>query len=203
MTAAGEARSVARTLFSIATASATRRRVLLVLVGSMGVACRPGAGDVGATDSERPAGPVGPLRIGRVADGDSFELFDAAGRPWRVRLAGIDAPERSQAYGLEARQRLVKLLGDGSQLRVQPLKKDVYGRLVADLVVRGEDVGRAMLAAGAAWHFRRYANEQPADQRQRYAAAEREARARGLGLWRDPKPEPPWDYRARRRRTDS
>ncbi|MEZ5660606.1 MAG: thermonuclease family protein [Burkholderiaceae bacterium] len=168
-------------------------------------ACRPGAptDGVGASRGARPDGPQGPLLVTSVADGDSFEVRDASGRQWRIRMAGIDAPERSQPYGRWAGKRLAELLGDGSRLEISALKNDVYGRVVADVSVAGRDIGQAMLSAGAAWHFRRYANEQPADQRRRYADAERDARAARIGLWRDSRPEPPWDYRTRRRRTDS
>lgn len=142
------------------------------------------------------------MRLVRTLDGDSFEARDRSGRTWRVRVAGIDAPEARQPHGDQARALLDGWLrGRDVVLRVH--KQDVYERLVADVMVDGRDVGLALLEAGAAWHFRRYAHEQDARQRLAYAGAEREARASGRGLWNIPMPEPPWDYRARRRRTDS
>ena len=145
--------------------------------------------------------PVAPLALVSVTDGDTFEIRDAAGHTWRVRVAGIDAPERSQPYGREARAHLAELLSEGP-LRLEVRKLDRYGRLVADAFAGASDAGRAMLKAGAAWHYRRYAHEQPPPQRRAYEAAERDARAALRGLWRQPSPEPPWAYRARRR-TDS
>ena len=62
------------------------------------------------------------------------------------------------------------------------------------------DVGLALLEAGLAWHFKRYAAEQAAPQRQRYAAAEQRARDDGIGMWREAGLVEPWRFRAQQRR---
>ena len=57
------------------------------------------------------------------------------------------------------------------------------------------DVALAQLDAGLAWWFRRYAAEQPPQERAEYASAEDRARADAVGLWRDRDPVPPWEWR--------
>jgi endonuclease YncB( thermonuclease family) len=61
--------------------------------------------------------------------------------------------------------------------------------------VEGRDVGLALVQAGAAWHFRAYAQEQSPADRARYARAEEAARTLKAGLWADPEAVPPWDWR--------
>lgn len=142
-----------------------------------------------------------------VQDGDTFVLRDESGLRIRVRVAGIDAPEKSQPYADRSRQHLRELLKD-QRIRLEPVKQDVYGRTVARVFVdRGEsgerDVALAQLQAGLSWHFKRYKSDQPRDEFVRYAQAEREARAAGFGMWQDPRPEAPWEFRDRARKQAS
>jgi endonuclease YncB( thermonuclease family) len=141
-----------------------------------------------------------------VQDGDSFVLRADDGSRVRVRVNGIDAPERRQPYADVSRRHLGELLR-GRRIRLEPVKRDVFERTVARVVVVDgdppeRDAGLAQIEAGLAWHFKRYRADQSADAFLRYAQAERDAQARGLGLWRDPSPEPPWDFRSRMRRED-
>jgi len=141
-----------------------------------------------------------------VQDGDTFVLRDEAGRPIRIRVGGIDAPEKSQPWAERSRQHLRELLR-GQRVQVQPIKQDVYGRTVARVQVlrAGDtplDAAQAQIDAGLAWHFKRYKSDQTRDEFVRYAQAEREARAAAIGLWQDPNPEAPWLYRAKSRSGD-
>jgi endonuclease YncB( thermonuclease family) len=133
-------------------------------------------------------------RIVGVGDGDTVDLLTADGVRVRVRLAGIDAPEMGQAFGKAAKQALAKLAYN-REARVLWSKKDSYGRVVGKLFVQGADVNLQMIERGLAWHYRAYAAEQSAADRDRYAAAEAAARARRLGLWRDGTAIPPWVFR--------
>jgi endonuclease YncB( thermonuclease family) len=125
-----------------------------------------------------------------VQDGDTFVLRDEAGRPMRIRVAGIDAPEKSQPWADRSRQHLRELLR-AQRVQVLPIKQDVFGRTVARVhVLRpgGDmplDAAQAQIDAGLAFV--------------RYAQAERQARAAGLGLWADPQPQAPWLFRAENR----
>jgi endonuclease YncB( thermonuclease family) len=159
-----------------------------------------------ATPARESAAPIEGSALD-VQDGDSFLLRADDGRRIRVRVSGIDAPERTQPYTDASRRHLGELLR-GHRIRLEPVKQDVFDRTVARvLVVDGEpperDAGLAQLEAGLAWHFRRYSAEQPSEDVARYARAERDAKARGLGLWRDAAPEAPWAFRARLRRPEA
>jgi len=140
-----------------------------------------------------------------VQDGDSFVMRDDLGNRIRVRISGIDAPEKSQAFADRSRQHLRDLMRD-ARIRLEPVKVDVFGRTVARVWVlaedgkSGRDAGMAQIEAGLAWHFKRYSSEQQDRDAMRYAKAQRQAQADGLGLWRDPSPEPPWDFRTRGKR---
>ncbi len=80
-------------------------------------------------------------------------------------------------------------------------KQDRYGRTIATLKVDGNDANLAMIQAGLAWHYTKYAKEQPIGEAERYAAAQHTARAHGLGLWRDECPIAPWTWRHGRKST--
>ena len=136
--------------------------------------------------------------IAAIADGDSFTLVDTDGRRIGVRIAGIDSPEKSQPHADAARDHLAQLLALGS-IEILPIKTDPFGRQVSRVHARGQDVALRQLQAGLAWHFVRYAGEQPPDERERYALAEREARLARRGLWADPHPQAPWAFRQRNR----
>jgi endonuclease YncB( thermonuclease family) len=130
-----------------------------------------------------------------ISDGDTLTVLDAADSTHRIRLDGIDAPEKSQAYGTRSREHLAAL-AFGKPVVVLWSKRDRYGRIVGQVNVgASHDVGLALIEAGLAWHYKRYQHEQPAAERGRYARAEDEARTRRVGLWQDRHPVPPWEYR--------
>jgi endonuclease YncB( thermonuclease family) len=142
-----------------------------------------------------------------VQDGDSFVMRDDLGNRIRVRISGIDAPEKSQAFADRSRQHLRDFMRD-ARIRLEPVKVDVFARTVARVWVLSDDdkpardVGLAQIEAGLAWHFKRYRSDQHDQDSARYAKAERVARSEGLGLWRDPNPQAPWDFRTRAKRND-
>lgn len=131
-----------------------------------------------------------------VSDGDTLTVVDAAQQEHALRLAGIDAPERSQPFGPAARLALAQaVLGRAVRFEIQ--KRDRYGRLVGRLFVDDTDVALRLIEQGLAWHYTRYAHEQTETERGRYAEAERKARQAMLGLWSESDPLPPWEWRAR------
>ncbi len=133
-----------------------------------------------------------------VDDGDSFVVRLADGQRARIRLAGIDAPEKSQPWSGAARNRLSALLAN-RLLKLTVLKTDRWERAVARVDADGIDVSLAMLESGLAWHFARYDRDLPVALARRYAAAEQVARRERAGLWRETDPEPPWAFRQRSR----
>lgn len=133
-----------------------------------------------------------------VADGDTVTVLDADRVEHKVRLAGIDAPERRQAFGTRSRQALASRVFNRS-VTVDWHKRDRYGRLVGKVLVENKDAGLDLVAAGLAWHYKAYEREQALPDRLAYAEAERVARESRVGLWADGDPVPPWEFRRRAR----
>lgn len=137
-------------------------------------------------------------QIDKVLDGDSIVLRDRNGQRLSVRLAGIDAPERGQAYADRSRQNLRNLTTNCTPEWIFQ-KIDRYGRSIGLIFCDGRDLGQAQLETGLAWHFSRYAKEQRFEQRTAYLNAQLRAQRAGIGLWRDAEPMPPWSFREQRR----
>ena len=133
-------------------------------------------------------------RVVGVIDGDTIDVLMPGFQVVRVRLAGIDAPERGQAFGTAAKAALSELVF-ARQVVVHWKKRDRYERLVGKVTVSGADANLAMVARGMAWHYVRFEAEQARGDRAAYAQAEREAREQRRGLWADPRPVAPWDHR--------
>jgi endonuclease YncB( thermonuclease family) len=138
----------------------------------------------------------------RIVDGDTI-VIEAGDTRHRVRLAAIDAPEKKQLWG-EASTRSLRRILAGQQVQVEYHKKDRWRRLIGYVRVAPPDcptcgytldAGLYQLTVGMAWHFTRYAKEQPPDQRGQYEFAEYEARGKKVGLWSDPEPVAPWEWR--------
>lgn len=148
-----------------------------------------------------------------VVDGDTVDVVSAGPRRQskvtRVRLWGIDAPEREQPLGPQATRALGKLLRDGSGvLRMEVFAYDRYARAIALLYWekdgRGRSINRAMVRLGMAYVFRR---PQGAYFRKLLGFEEAEALARNSrdGVWgvSGGERQPPWDYRSRQRQPES
>ena len=131
-------------------------------------------------------------RIVRVTDGDTVTLLDELQTQHKIRLAGIDAPESAMAYGLHATLYLVSLVL-GKTVEAVTYKQDRYGRTVATLMFGEQDINLSMIQVGLAWHYKKYAGEQPAEEARTYAQAEVLARTKNLALWQDSDATAPWD----------
>ncbi len=151
-----------------------------------------------ARDAAGPATTAVFGRVVRVQDGDSFLLL-ADGRETGVRIAGIDAPERRQAFA-DVSRRALRTKIERHDVRVEAVKTDPFGRIVGRVFLDERDVGLAQLHDGLAWHFVRYDADLAPAERKRYAQAERSARERRAGLWRDTDPLAPWLFRRQQRR---
>lgn len=139
-----------------------------------------------------------------LADGDTITVLDSYKEQHRVRIAGIDAPEKGQPFGNASRKRQGELVAR-KEVRVEFQKYDRYGRIVGKVWVNPPDcptcgktldVGLVQITTGMAWWYRKYANEQSPEDQGRYEFAEQEARVKKAGLWRDANPTPPWEFRA-------
>jgi len=134
-------------------------------------------------------------KVTAIADGDTLSVLDNLQVLHRVRVSGIDAPERRQPHSDKAKAHLSQLLY-GKSVEVHWTKRDQHGRIIGLVLVDGTDAGLAQIRAGYAWFFHRYERELSVENRERYAAAELEARRQKRGLWAEPGPVKPWDFRA-------
>ena len=138
-------------------------------------------------------------RIIHVADGDTVTLLTAQKESVRIRLSGIDAPEKRQPFGTRSKEKMAAC-AYGKNAVVETHKKDRYGRRVGIVTVAGTDCGQELLKAGLAWYYTAYAKELPAAKRLPYQNAERAARQMKRGLWQDKNPQAPWDWRRAQRK---
>lgn len=130
--------------------------------------------------------------VTRVVDGDTIYVRDSRGT-LKVRLHGIDTPERGQPYGRAAGRALADLVA-AEYVRLQEVDIDSYGRVVAKVYIGNTYVNKAMIEKGYAWWYRRYAGNELG-----LWMAQRRAKKARLGLWAEPDPIPPWEWRRRNR----
>jgi micrococcal nuclease len=109
-----------------------------------------------------------------------------------VRFCGIDAPELAQPLGVESRDYLMRLVGDGA-VRVVTIEKDKYDRTVAELFLAdGRSVNVEMVRAGMAYHYAKYSGNCAV--KGAIGQAEDEAKSRHVGVLAGDY-QKPWDYR--------
>lgn len=133
-------------------------------------------------------------KVVKIADGDTFTLLTEENNQVRVRLHGIDCPEKAQDYGQVARQKLSDLVF-GQQVWVVEKDVDRYKRTIG--IVYTEDnlcVNEELLRNGLAWHYTQY------DKNPEWSALEATAREHKAGLWSQSNPTPPWQWRKNKSR---
>lgn len=139
-------------------------------------------------------------RVVGVSDGDTITVLGESKTKFVIRLMGIDAPEKAQAFGQESKQSLTELIYD-RDVEVTWFKRDRYGRTVGLVRVNGVDVCLEQIKSGFAWHYKQYEREQTTEDRVSYAEAERVARSARLGLWSEDSPIEPAQFRGNKSRT--
>ncbi|MFH1130492.1 MAG: thermonuclease family protein [Pseudomonadota bacterium] len=122
-----------------------------------------------------------------VADGDTITVLSDH-KPIKVRLFGIDCPEKHQAFGNNAKEFASKFVF-GKVVTVEEVAKDKYGRTVGKVFLGKKSLNAELLMAGLAWHYKRY------DKSKFFADLEWVARKEKKGLWADFNPKPPWQWR--------
>lgn len=121
-------------------------------------------------------------RVVKIADGDTFTLLVNGNEQVKIRLDGIDAPEKGQAYGDQAKEYLSSMIWR-EPVTVNVKSKDRYGRSIGKVSTPTiSDVNLEMIRAGYAWQYRDYNNDKT------YTAAENQARKNMRGLWQDKNP---------------
>ena len=127
-------------------------------------------------------------KVTAVKDGDTIEML-VNGKPVRVRLFGIDCPEKGQPFGEKARQYTAGLCFGKTVTAVQR-SRDPYGRIVADVYLADRRfLNQTLVTAGYAWHYKKFSKSEV------LAEAEKKARAGKQGLWADASPVAPWNWR--------
>ncbi|MFD1631725.1 thermonuclease family protein [Pseudopedobacter beijingensis] len=128
-------------------------------------------------------------KVIRIADGDTVTILDKRNNQTRVRLYGIDCPEKGQDFGSVARK-FTSDLCFGQQVKVIVKDKDRYGRTVGLIFnEKHQNINLELLNAGLAWHYTPY------DKSKEFAQAQANAKNLKLGLWAHPNPVAPWEFR--------
>jgi endonuclease YncB( thermonuclease family) len=137
------------------------------------------------------------VKDGSIYDGDTLRVVQGNDEQ-KIRFCGIDAPEKNQELGIEARDHLRSLveIGNGELLLI-PIEKDKYGRTVAEVYVKDSkdtaiNLNVQMVRDGYAWHYEKYSGNCPI--RSEFAVAQELAQEEGLGIWNG-NPQPPWEWR--------
>jgi endonuclease YncB( thermonuclease family) len=149
-----------------------------------------------STNSANPAPGVQKELDGKVikiVDGDTFDLLTARNKTYRVRMNGIDSPERRQDFYKAAKDALANFIFHKT-VRVQVSGHDRNDRTIGIAYLQNENINLAMVREGYAWHYRKYSRDTA------LAAAEMQARQLRNGFWQMKRPVPPWEYRSNKRK---
>ena len=130
-----------------------------------------------------------------VTDGDTIKVMGAHNKQVKIRLYGIDTPERGQPFGKRAKQFTSKMVY-GKVVEVEVMDTDRYGRTVAMIYADKNLLNEELVKAGLAWVYYQYCHELICHAWADYQFA---AKLDKRGLWRDPDPIPPWEFRRQRR----
>ncbi len=132
-------------------------------------------------------------KVIHIIDGDTYDILTEDKQTIRIRMEGIDAPERGMAFYRVSKNYLGELCM-GKILKIVQTDTDQYNRLVAwSYLPDGRELGHEMIKAGMAWHFKKYNSDKD------LAKLEYEARSAKCGLWQDAYPIAPWEHRKQQR----
>jgi len=128
-------------------------------------------------------------KVIHIADGDTITVLNDTNEQIKIRLNGIDCPEKGQAYGNKAKN-FTKDLVAGQPVIIQAYGQDRYGRTIGDVILYGgRNLSQELVPAGYAWWYFKYSD----DEQLRFL--EVQAKIARMGLWADKNPIPPWIFR--------
>ena len=130
-----------------------------------------------------------------ISDGDTIKVLDSNKKLHKIRLMGIDAPEKKQNFGAASKQALSNYIYQ-KEVTVVYKKKDRYQHILGKVILDKQDVCLQMISDGMAWHYKDYEKEQSKTDRDLYSQAELKAREEKRGLWRVNDAINPKEYRA-------
>ncbi len=132
-----------------------------------------------------------------ITDGNTITVLNSETmKDVKIRLYGIDTPEKGQAFGKKAKQFTSDMVF-GKVVEVEVMDTDRYGRTVALVAVNKQILNEELLKAGYAWVYYQYCHEMICHAWADYQFA---AKLDKRGLWRDPDPIPPWEFRRKKRK---
>ncbi len=134
-------------------------------------------------------------KVIKVSDGDTITVLNN-GKQEKIRLYGVDCPEKKQAFGQSAKRFTLEFAG-GQRVEVRRTGSDRYGRTIGWVSKEGKNLNEELIKNGFAWHYKQYSSDR------NLARAEVSARNARMGLWREADPTPPWEYRRAVRATRS
>jgi len=124
-------------------------------------------------------------KVVSIHDGDTITVLSGKEQT-KVRLYGIDTPEKKQDYGQRSKQFLASLVA-GQVVEVEPKGKDRYRRTLGIIHYKGQDINAQIVLNGYAWAYVKYSRI--------YVDQEKTARENKRGLWQSSDPTPPWEWR--------
>ena len=133
-------------------------------------------------------------RVVDVASGDSITILDASNVEFKVRLSGIDAPEKQQPFGMESKKSLSELI-NGKEVTINWIKRDYHKRVVGKVLLNKVDINLEQVKRGMAWVFKHFLNDPYSHDQSDYLDAQEEAEKHRLGLWSQNDSMPPWEFR--------
>ncbi len=136
-------------------------------------------------------------KVVSVSDGDTLKVL-RNNQQVKIRLYGIDCPERKQAFGKKAKQFTSDMVA-GRIVDVKEVTQDRYGRMVGIVKLEDEILNEELVRAGYAWVYKKYC-DLTLSICASWPSLETQAREAKIGLWSDSKPIPPWDWRRNKRR---
>lgn len=128
-------------------------------------------------------------KIVRIKDGDTVVLLDNYNNQITLRLAEVDCPESSQAFGKKAKEFTSNEVGNRT-VSYKIINTDRYGRYIAKVFYNNKYLSEEIIKNGFGWHYKKYSNST------RLSQLELSARKNKLGLWNDKGIVAPWDYRS-------
>lgn len=134
-------------------------------------------------------------KIVKVSDGDTVILLDSDNTQHKIRLDGIDAPEKGQAYGNKATDYLANLIA-GKKVKVEYQKIDQYRRILGTIYYDEMNINNEMVRAGYAWRY--YYNKN-----KHLLELQNEAKGAKRGLWKDKSAIDPYQYRKNKKNRSS
>ncbi len=128
----------------------------------------------------------------KIKDGDTVVVLDSLGNQTTLRLAEVDCPESSQAFGNRAKQFTANEVGN-KIITYKVDSKDRYGRSITKVFYDGKYLSKEIIKNGFGWHYKQYSISKE------LAQIEISAKKNSLGLWKDKAPVPPWEFRKLKR----